>query len=40
MWKKNCLKEMIIKDPKPNRFKNIFKDIRVKKKKTKTECVS
>ncbi len=40
MWKKNCLKRMIIRDKNPHKFKNIFKDIRVKKKKTKTECVS
>ncbi|KKN57990.1 hypothetical protein LCGC14_0556480 [marine sediment metagenome] len=33
MWKKNCLKEMIIKDPKPNRFKNVFKELKKKKRK-------
>ncbi len=38
IWKKDCLSKMIIKDPKPHKYVNIFKDI-IPKSKSKKQPV-
>lgn len=38
-WKKETLKKMIMKDPKPHKFKDIFKDMKVVQKEMKHSSV-